>query len=83
MARNRGYRRFLKVERGAVSFDAAKSRLETRPVFCQWDAAIRGHVFGLFLSLVLMDGLKRRLSQRGCQLEWADIRRDLAALMEI
>jgi hypothetical protein len=32
---------------------------------------------------VLLDELKRRLSQRGLQLEWADIRRDLAALMEI
>lgn len=44
---------------------------------------IRGHVFGSFLALVLLDELKRRLSRRGWQLEWADIRRDLAALMEI
>jgi len=125
MVGNRGYRRFLKVERGAVSLDAAKveaearfdgkyvlctnttlpaaevavqykrlylveqlfraakSLVETRPIFHQWDATIKGQVFGSFLALVLLDELKRRLSQRGRQLEWADIRRDLAALMEI
>jgi hypothetical protein len=125
MVGNRGYRRFLKVERGAVSLDAAKveaearfdgkyvlctnttlpaaevavqhkrlylveqlfraakSLVDTRPIFHQWDASIKGHVFCSFLALVLLDELKRRLSQRGWQLEWADIRRDLAALMEI
>ena len=125
MVGNRGYRRFLKVERGAVLLDAAKveaearfdgkhvlctnttlpaaevavqfkrlylvgqlfraakSLLETRPVFHQWDATIRGHVFGSFLALVLLDELKRRLSRRGWPLEWADIRRDLTALMKI
>jgi transposase len=125
MVGNRGYRRFLKVERGAVSLDAAKveaearfdgkyvlctnttlpaaevavqykrlylveqlfraakSLVDTRPIFHQWDATIKGHVFCSFLALVLLDELKRRLSQRGWQLEWADIRRDLAALMEI
>ena len=40
-------------------------------------------MFCSFLTLVLLDELKRRLSQRGWQLEWADIRRDLAGLMEI
>jgi len=125
MVGNRGYRRFLKVERGAVSLDAAKveaearfdgkyvlctnttlpaaevavqykrlylveqlfraakSLVDTRPIFHQWDATIKGHVFCSFLALVLLDERKRRLSQRGWQLEWADIRRDLAALMEI
>jgi hypothetical protein len=125
MVGNRGYKRFLKVEKGAVSIDqatveaearfdgkyvlctntalpaaevalqykclylveqlfrAAKSLDDTRPIFHQWDATIKGHVFCSFLALVLLDELKRRLSQRGWQLEWADIRRDLAPLMEI
>jgi hypothetical protein len=125
MVGNRGDKRFLKVEKGAVSIDqakveaearfdgkyvlctnttlpaaevavqykrlyqveqlfrAAKSLVDTRPIFHQWDATIKGHVFCSFLALVLLDELKRRLSQRGWQLEWADIRRDLAALMEI
>jgi hypothetical protein len=104
---NRGFRRFLKVEKGAVSlnqaavkaearfdgkyvlrtntklpaaevavqyqrlllveqfFRAAKSLLDPRPIFHQWDATIKGHVFCLFLALVLLDELKRRLAQRG------------------
>ena len=87
MVGNRGYRRFLRVEKDAVTVDvkkieaearydgkfvlrtnttlpadevaiqykrllmvehffrAAKSVLETRPIFHQWDATIRGHVF--------------------------------------
>jgi len=84
MVGNRGYRRFMKVERGAVSLDtakveaearfdgkyvlctnttlpaaevavqykrlylieqlfrAAKSQVDTRPIFHQWDATIKG-----------------------------------------
>jgi hypothetical protein len=122
---NRGYKRFLKVEKGAVSIDpakvkaetrfdgkyvlrtntelpaaevavqykrlllveqffrAAKSLIDTRPIFHQWDAAIQGHVFCSFLALVLLDELKRRLAQRGVAAEWADIRRDLLALAEV
>ncbi len=74
------YKRLLLVEQ---FFRAAKSLVDTRPIFHQWDATIKGHVFCSFLALVLLDELKRRLSQRGWQLEWADIRRDLAALLEI
>jgi hypothetical protein len=122
---NRGFRRFLKVEKGAVSlnqaavkaearfdgkyvlrtntklpaaevavqyqrlllveqfFRAAKSLLDPRPIFHQWDATIKGHVFCLFLALVLLDELKRRLAKRGVEAEWADIRRDLLALAEV
>jgi len=122
---NRGFRRFLRVERGAVSLDrqrveadarydgkfvlrtntalpadavavqykrlllveqffrAAKSLLETRPIFHQWDATIRGHVFCSFLALVLVDELRRCLAARGCEAEWDEIRRDLAALAEV
>ena len=122
---NRGYKRFLKVEKGAMNIDqarvkaearfdgkyvlrtntelpaaevavqykrlllveqffrAAKSLLDTRPIFHQWDASIQGHVFCSFLALVLLDELKRRLAQRGVDAEWADIRRDLLALAEV
>ena len=122
---NRGYRRFLRIEKGAVSLDpakieadarfdgkyvlctntslpaaevalqykrlylveqlfrAAKSLLDTRPVFHQWDATIRGHIFCSFLALVLLDELKRRLAVRSWKLEWEDIRRDLLALAEV
>ena len=122
---NRGCRRFLKVEKEAVSIDpaavkaearfdgkyvlrtntelpaaevavhykrlllveqffrAAKSLLDTRPIFHQWDATIQGHVFCSFLALVLLDELQRRLAQRGVEAEWADLRRDLLALAEV
>ncbi len=61
-------------------FRDAKSLLDTRPIFHQWDATIRGHVFCSFLALVLVDELKRRLSSRGLKLEWDLIRQDLEAL---
>jgi len=119
---NRGYRKFLRVERDAVVIDmkkvaaearydgkfvlrtntslpagevavqykrlllveqffrATKSLLDTRPIFHQWDATIRGHVFCSFLALVLMDELKRRLASQGLKLEWDVIRQDLQAL---
>lgn len=122
---NRGFRRFLRIAKGAVTIDpakiaaearydgkfvlrtntilpaaevavqykrlllveqffrAAKSLVETRPIFHQWDATIAGHVFCSFLALVLVDELRRALAARGWQLEWADICRDLAALAEV
>jgi len=121
---NRGYRKFLKVDREAVTIDmkkvaaearydgkfvlrtntslpagevaiqykrlllveqffrATKSVLETRPIFHQWDATIRGHVFCSFLALVLMDELKQRLASQNLKLEWDAIRQDLQALTQ-
>jgi hypothetical protein len=122
---NRGFRRFLKVDKEAVSLDqakvkaearfdgkyvlrtntelpaaevavqykrlllveqffrAAKSLVDTRPIFHQWDATIKGHVFCSFLALVLLDELQRRVADRGWNFEWADTRRDLLALAEV
>jgi transposase len=61
-------------------FRAAKSVLETRPIYHKCDATIRGHVFCSFLALVLMKELEDRLAERGWELEWADILRDVEAL---
>jgi len=122
---NRGFRRFLKVDKEAVSLDqakvkaearfdgkyvlrtntelpaaevavqykrlllveqffrAAKSVVDTRPIFHQWDATTGGHVFCSFLALVLLDELQRRVADRGWNFEWADMRRDLLALAEV
>jgi len=119
---NRGYRRFLRVDKDAVTIDTkkvaaearydgkfvlrtntslpasevavqykrlllveqffrtTKSLLDTRPIFHQWDATIRGHVFCSFLALVLVDDLKRRLASQRLKLEWDVIRQDLQAL---
>ncbi|MDD5095832.1 MAG: IS1634 family transposase [Dehalococcoidia bacterium] len=74
------YKRLLMVEQ---FFRATKSMLDTRPVFHQWDATIKGHVFCSFLALVLMHELKRRLRERGWEMEWNDIRRDLQSLAEV
>ena len=74
------YKRLLMVER---FFRAAKSLLETRPIFHRTDLAITGHLFTSFLALLLMHELTRRLHKRGWKLEWADILRDLLALEEV
>jgi ABC-type nitrate/sulfonate/bicarbonate transport system substrate-binding protein len=74
------FQRLLLVEQ---FFRAAKSLLEHRPISHQWDATIAGHVFCSFLALVLLDELHRHLAARGWQFEWADIRRDLEALVEV
>jgi hypothetical protein len=122
---NRGYRRFLRTQRGAITIDrskveadarydgkfvvrtntllpaqevavqykrllmveqffrAAKSLLHTRPIYHQWDATIRGHVFVSFLALVLVDEMKRRLADRGCTLEWNAVKHDLESLSQV
>ena len=122
---NRGYRRYLTVEKGAIRIDhdkialearydgkwvvrtntdlstaevaqqykhlltverffrAAKSLLETRPIYHKVDTTITGHIFCSFLALLLMHELQERLKKRGHPLEWADILRDLEALEEV
>jgi len=61
-------------------FRAAKSVLETRPIYHKCDATIRGHVFCSFLALVLIKELEDRLAEKGLELEWADVLRDLETL---
>jgi hypothetical protein len=74
------YKQLLTVER---LFRAAKSLLETRPIFHKTDAAITGHIFCSFLALLLMHELTERLNKRGWKLEWADILRDVMELEEV
>jgi len=61
-------------------FRAAKTVMETRPIYHKCDATIRGHVFCSFLALVLIKELEDRLAAKGLELEWADVLRDLEAL---
>ncbi|MBI2906031.1 MAG: hypothetical protein HYX92_00095 [Chloroflexi bacterium] len=56
------YKRLLLVEQ---FFRAAKSLLETRRIFPQRDATIRGHVFCSFLALILFDEIERRVHAKG------------------
>lgn len=64
-------------------FRDMKSVLDTRPIFHQRDATIRGHVFCSFLALMLRKELDHRLEKAGHDFEWADIKQDLWALQEI
>lgn len=61
-------------------FRAAKTLLETRPIFHKCDETIRGHVFCSFLALVLRKELQDRLQVRGEKFEWAELLRDVEAL---
>jgi hypothetical protein len=61
-------------------FRAAKTVLESRPIYHKCDETIRGHVFCSFLALTLMKELEDRLAAKGLELEWADVLRDLTAL---
>jgi hypothetical protein len=64
-------------------FRQSKSLLETRPIWHQRDATIRGHVFCSFLALVLRKELLDRLEASGHgEVEWADVIRDLDRLEE-
>ena len=65
------------------AFRDIKSILETRPIYHQNDASIRGHVFCSFLALVLRKELKNRLEKAGCSFEWADIKQDLESLQDV
>jgi len=64
-------------------FRDMKSILETRPIYHQTDEAIRGHVFCSFLALLLRKELNARLEKAELDLEWSDVKQDLAALHDI
>lgn len=74
------YKQLWQVE---ALFRTTKSLLETRPIFHQRDATIRGHVFCSFLALVLRKALLDRLEAVGEVPEWAAMIADLEALQEI
>ncbi len=64
-------------------FRTVKSLLETRPIYHQSDAAIRGHVFCSFLGLLLLHELRERMAGRAWVYEWERLKEDLNALEEI
>ena len=64
-------------------FRTEKALLETRPIYHQSDAAIRGHVFCSFLALVLHKELQDRLAAAHLQPEWRALLADLDRLQEI
>jgi transposase len=64
-------------------FRSCKSLLETRPIYHQRDATIRGHVFCSFLAMVLRHELQSRLQAKGHHFEWAEVIADLEALQVV
>jgi hypothetical protein len=64
-------------------FRTMKSLLETRPIYHQCDETIRGHVCCSFLALMLRKALQDKLTAKGLSLEWADVLRDLDAMMQM
>ena len=73
------YRDLLQVE---ALFRAAKASFDTRPIFHQSDAAIRGHVFCSFLALTLAKELTRLCEARGIKPEWQPLLNDLDRLQQ-
>ena len=73
------YRELLQVE---DLFRRAKAQLRTRPIYHSRDAAIRGHVFGSFVALLLQKELADRCRAAGVTIEWDDLIRDLDHLQE-
>ena len=60
-----------------------KSTLEVRPVFHHCDDTTIGHIVGCFLALRLEVDLQRRLDERGVDVAWPDLMRDLAELRAV
>ena len=73
------YRDLLQVE---ALFRMAKASFDTRPIFHQSDAAIRGHVFVSFLALTLAKELTRLCQDKGFQPEWQPLLNDLDRLLQ-
>jgi hypothetical protein len=74
------YRDLLKVE---DIFRTTKSILDTRPIYHQKDAAIRGHVFCSFLALIVRKRLEDHLTAARLKCEWGALLMDLDRLQEI
>ncbi|MBN1608660.1 MAG: IS1634 family transposase [Polyangiaceae bacterium] len=71
------YKQLWQVE---AVFRTTKSLLDTRPIFHQRDATIRGHVFCSFLALMLRTELDARLAEAKRDLSWSKVMSDLDAL---
>lgn len=74
------YKSLWRVER---AFRETKSTLEVRPIYHHNDAAIVGQIVACFLALRLEVDLQRRLDERGSQVSWLDLMRDLGQLAAV
>ena len=70
----RAYKSLWRVER---TFREQKSTLELRPLFHHRDDTSVGHIVACFLALRLEVDLQRRVDERGIDVSWPDLMRDL------
>ena len=76
----RAYKSLWRVER---TFREQKSTLEIRPVFHHRDDTSIGHIVACFLALRLEVDLQRRLDERGVEISWPDLMRDLGQVQAV
>jgi hypothetical protein len=76
----RAYKSLWRVER---AFRETKSTLEVRPLFHHRDDTTIGHIVGCFLALRLEVDLQRRLDERGADVAWPDLMRDLGEVKAV
>lgn len=76
----RTYKGLWRVER---AFREQKSTLEVRPIFHHRDDTSIGHLVASFLALRLEVDLQRRLDERGVEVSWPDLMRDLAQVQAV
>ena len=74
------YKSLWRVER---TFREQKSTLEVRPLYHQRDDTCRGHIVASFLALRLEVDLQRRLEERGAEVSWPDLMRDLQQVQSV
>jgi hypothetical protein len=74
------YKSLWRVER---TFREEKSTLEVRPIFHHRDDTSIGHIVACFLALRLEVDLQRRLDERGCDVSWPDLMRDLSQVQAV
>jgi hypothetical protein len=76
----RTYKGLWRVER---TFREEKSTLEVRPIFHHCDENRIGHIVASFLALRLEVDLQRRLEEKGIEVSWPDVMRDLMRVQAV
>lgn len=74
------YKGLWRVER---TFREQKSALELRPIFHHRDDTSIGHIVASFLALRLEVDLQRRLDEKGIDVSWPDLMRDLSQVQAV
>lgn len=74
------YKSLWRVER---TFREQKSTLQVRPLYHQRDDTCIGHIMASFLALRLEVDLQRRLEERGAEVSWPELMRDLQQVQAV